>query len=140
MAIKLGFPIRVTDNKLVQYLRWDGFCAFIIIFFAAKKPARHVIRHQMIRYHQYKEMFIFPFIFTYLAFLIGNYIIYGYDIDRAFRTNPFEIEADYNERKRSYLKKRKFLAWIDYIGQEIPEYDEDDDSIQFHTDDDTDTS
>ena len=104
-------------------MEWEGFCAFIVLFFADKNPAKHVVRHEMIHFHQYKEMLIIPFIIIYLGFFIVNWIIYR-DPDKAYRRNPFEIESHFNECKRNYLKKRRFLAWIDYIGKEIPEYDD----------------
>ena len=106
-------------------MEWEGFCAFIVIFFADKKPPKHIVRHEMIHFHQYKEMLIIPFIITYLAFFFIGCIMYR-DCDKAYRRNPFEIEADFNERKTSYLRKRKYFAWIDYIGKEIPPYDYDD--------------
>lgn len=141
MAIKLGFPIKITGSRLVDYIGWEeGLCAFIIILFADENPSKHTIRHQMIHYYQWKEMLIFPFIFTYLAFLICSYVLYNGDIDKAYRTNPFEIEADFNERDKNYLKNRKYFAWIKYIGKEIPDYDEDDDSIIFHSDNESDYS
>lgn len=126
MAIKFRFPIWWTESKIAEYMEWEGFCAFIILFFADKKPSKHVIRHEMIHFHQYKELLIFPFIIVYLGFFIINWIIYR-SADISYRRNPFEIEAHLNEEKRNYLRKRRFLAWTDYIGQELPEYDDYDD-------------
>ena len=91
-----------------------------MIFFADNKPKKATIRHEMIHFHQYKEMLIIPFIITYLAFFFYGLIVY-WDRDKAYRRIPFEVEAHLNERRYTYLKKRKFLAWIDYIGQEVPD-------------------
>eukprot|EP01084_Bolivina_argentea_P112924 201367_1 len=114
------FPIWITNSKFAQYMEWDGFCAFVIIFFAEKKPERETIRHEMIHFHQYKEMLIIPFIITYLTFFLYGLMVYQ-DCDKAYRRIPFEVEADANENTNNYLKQRKAFAWINYIGKEILE-------------------
>tara|TARA_Y100001973_G_C5182834_1_gene325944 strand:- start:151 stop:510 length:360 start_codon:yes stop_codon:yes gene_type:complete len=70
-------------------------------------------RHETIHYHQQLELL---FVFQWL--LYGIFWLHGYAKYRdgrvAYRQNPFEQEAYDNERKFTYLEKRKLWAWRHY--------------------------
>lgn len=70
-------------------------------------------RHETIHYHQQLEMlFVLQWVLYGLFWLIG-YAKYR-DGKTAYKQNPFEQEAYGNERKRTYLEKRKLWAWRGY--------------------------
>ena len=70
-------------------------------------------RHETIHFQQQLELlFAFQWI-LYGLFWLGGFIKYR-DAKKAYYQNPFEQEAYENERKTTYLKKRKFCAWRKY--------------------------
>ena len=124
------FPIFVFGCSVLEYLHWEGFCLPGVILFASNKPTQRTIRHELIHWQQYKELCFVPFMIVYLLFEM-----YAIVVNRSFAKwdeNPFEMECYMNERKRTYLQKRKFCAWIDYINARHETHDDGDD------DDDTD--
>ena len=44
-------------------------------------------------------------------------LLYGNGF-KAYRNIPFEREAYWNERKPTYLGRRKPWAWLEYLGRE----------------------
>lgn len=70
-------------------------------------------RHETIHFHQQLELlFLFQWILYGIFWLVG-YIKYR-DGKKAYYQNPFEQEAYDNERKRTYLEKRKLWSWRSY--------------------------
>tara|TARA_B100001029_G_C14638218_1_gene222923 strand:- start:16 stop:378 length:363 start_codon:yes stop_codon:yes gene_type:complete len=71
-------------------------------------------RHETIHFQQQLEMaFVFQWIAYGLFYLIG--LVKYRDGETAYRENPFEREAYQNEKKYTYLEKRKRYAWIKFI-------------------------
>ena len=71
-------------------------------------------RHETIHYQQQLELlFVFQWILYGLFWLVG--LVKYRDGAKAYRENPFEREAYDNERKLTYLEKRKRFAWTKYI-------------------------
>ena len=64
-----------------------------------------LIRHERIHLRQQLELLYFGFIILYLILLA----IKGY------KNHPMEREAFGNQRKKTYLKKRKWYAWTKYF-------------------------
>ncbi len=71
-------------------------------------------RHETIHFQQQIEMLFFLHWITYGLFWLVGLIRYRNGAV-AYKENPFEREAYYNERKHTYLEKRKRYAWIKYI-------------------------
>ena len=70
-------------------------------------------RHETIHFQQQLEMFFMPMLVLYgLYFLVG--LAKYRDGKKAYRQIPFEQEAYDNQRKPTYLTKRKRFAWIKY--------------------------
>lgn len=71
-------------------------------------------RHETIHFQQQLEMgFVGQWILYGLFWLIG--LARYRDGAKAYRENPFEREAYDNERKFTYLEKRPFYNWVNYI-------------------------
>jgi len=71
-------------------------------------------RHETIHYQQQLELlFIGQWILYGLFYLIG--LVRYRNGEEAYREIPFEREAYSNERKFTYLEKRKRYAWTHYI-------------------------
>jgi len=72
------------------------------------------LRHEIIHYHQQKELFlIFFFILYGLEFLI-KMLIY-LDWNNAYYNVSFEREAYDKQTDSNYLSGRKKFAWCDYL-------------------------
>jgi len=71
-------------------------------------------RHETIHYQQQLELlFIGQWVLYGLFYLVG--LVRYRDGKKAYREIPFEREAYSNERKFTYLEKRKRYAWVSYI-------------------------
>jgi hypothetical protein len=71
-------------------------------------------RHETIHFQQQLELgFVLQWI-LYGAFWLVGLVRYRNGA-QAYRENPFEREAYSNEKKRTYLEKRKRYAWVSYI-------------------------
>lgn len=72
------------------------------------------LRHEMIHYHQQKEMYIIFFFIIYVLEFFAKLLIHQH-WSRAYHDVSFEREAYENETKRNYLSERKKFAWFKYI-------------------------
>ena len=71
-------------------------------------------RHETIHFQQQLELlFVFQWILYGLFWLVG--LVRYRDGAKAYREIPFEREAYSNEKKFTYLEKRKRFAWVSYI-------------------------
>ena len=70
-------------------------------------------RHETIHFQQQLELLFVPHWILYGLFFLIGLIKYRNGM-KAYRQIPFEQEAYDNERKTTYLKKRKRYAWIKY--------------------------
>tara|TARA_B100000424_G_scaffold231789_1_gene194235 strand:+ start:1864 stop:2229 length:366 start_codon:yes stop_codon:yes gene_type:complete len=111
-------PIFIENSKVPVFLSkfapidiWAiNFGPFVWCKGVLSKTTR---RHETIHYHQQLELlFVFQWILYGLFWLVG----YGKYLDgkEAYRQNPFEQEAYDNEKKFTYLAKRKPWAWRKY--------------------------
>ena len=76
-------------------------------------------RHETIHFQQQLELgFIFQWLLYVMFWLIG--LVRYRDGAVAYKENPFEREAYANERKFTYLEKRKRYAWTAYINPKLP--------------------
>ncbi len=73
-----------------------------------------IINHEKIHFRQQVEML---FVLQWLLYVLFYFInrLKGMNHDKAYRNNPFEKEAFANDWDLNYLKKRKFLSWLNYI-------------------------
>tara|TARA_R110002060_G_scaffold3250_1_gene5115 strand:- start:3281 stop:3685 length:405 start_codon:yes stop_codon:yes gene_type:complete len=70
-------------------------------------------RHETIHFQQQLEMgFIFQWLLYGIFWLVG--LAVHRDASTAYRASPFEQEAYHNEKKRTYLQKRKLWSWRKY--------------------------
>ena len=90
-----------------------SFLWFIIIRDEKDRSNETLINHEMIHFHQQKELlFVFQWI-LYILFYLFN-LLRGYGLDKAYKSNLFEREAYSNENNKNYLKSRKRYNWINY--------------------------
>lgn len=109
-------PIKIyTRKRIFNY--YTGLSFFIFIWISKlTKDEKKLVRHEKIHFLQQLELLF-----------IGHWILYayyyimarskGHGHYAAYRHNPFELEAYANECDIDYLKKRKFFAWLYYIGE-----------------------
>lgn len=71
-------------------------------------------RHETIHFQQWIELGIIGFLILYPLFYLIGLIRYR-DRRLAYVESPFEREAYQNERKYTYLEKRKRYAWVKLI-------------------------
>ena len=83
------------------------------VFCKEKFPER-TLRHETIHYHQQLELlFVFQWV-MYLAFHTKG-LIKEESGEKAYRQNPFELEAYDNDEDPSYLENRELFAWRKYL-------------------------
>ena len=73
------------------------------------------LRHELIHYHQYKELFYIGFLLIYLYDFLYNAIILkkGFS-SQSYRDIRFEQEAYGHDHDKMYLTNREKFAWIKY--------------------------
>jgi len=111
-------PKYIENSKIPIWLSkispidiWAISLAFWV--FCRGKMSKTTRRHEAIHFQQQLEMlFIFQWICYGICWLIG-FVKYR-DGKKAYRQNPFEQEAYDNERKYTYLEKRKRYSWVKY--------------------------
>lgn len=70
--------------------------------------------HETIHFHQQLELlFLFQWILYGIFYLRALYLYR--DTKMAYRENPFEREAYFNDSSVNYLANRKFYSWINYL-------------------------
>lgn len=77
-----------------------------------KKRAKQVINHESIHFQQAIELGVLPFYLLYVLEWLLKLPFYG---ARAYENISFEREAYGNDKKMTYLKKRKRYNWLRLI-------------------------
>tara|TARA_R110000824_G_scaffold6289_2_gene29090 strand:- start:180 stop:533 length:354 start_codon:yes stop_codon:yes gene_type:complete len=112
-------PIFINNSKLPVWLSklapiniWA--ISFFIFVWCRGTPSLTEKRHETIHFQQQIELlFVIHWIMYGLFYLIGLYE--HKDGEKAYRNNPFELEAYKNQHKKEYLSNRKRFAWLKYI-------------------------
>ena len=91
-----------------------GAISLIFCVFSKGKMSKTTRRHETIHFQQWIELGIVGFAILYPIFYLMG-LIRTFDRTLAYLENPFEIEAYQNERKYTYLRKRKRYAWASLI-------------------------
>jgi len=74
-----------------------------------------VLRHELIHYQQYKELFYIGFLLIYLYDFLYNTMIFKKGFSRkSYRSIRFEQEAYSNDHDKMYLANREKFAWRKY--------------------------
>ena len=71
-------------------------------------------RHEAIHFQQQLELLFVIHWILYVIFWMRGLLVYRGG-SSAYINSPFEREAYDNERKYTYLRKRKRYAWVSYI-------------------------
>ena len=112
-------PFMIENSKVPVFLSYFAPITIWAISFGPFVWCRGVMsettrRHETIHFQQQLEMlFVFQLI-AYGLFWLFNVVKYR-DGAKAYREIPFEREAYSNEKKFTYLEKRKRYAWVSYI-------------------------
>lgn len=95
---------------------YRGLTAFPFVFvkFRSDKENMVFINHERIHLRQQLELLVFPFFVLYMLEYFVRFIQYK-NRNLAYRNISFEREAYDNESDTSYLKKRRFFSFIQYI-------------------------
>lgn len=79
-----------------------------------KGNSKRIINHESIHIKQQEELLVIPFYVLYILEWLVKSIIYR-SFNKAYYNISFEREAYSNQRKWTYLKKRKNYAWFKRI-------------------------
>lgn len=118
-STKLWEPWFFNNSKIPVFLSYFAPITIWAISFGPGVWCRGEInkttaRHETIHYQQQLELgFVFQWLLYGLFYLVG--LVRYRNGAMAYRENPFEREAYSNEKKRTYLAKRKRYAWVSYI-------------------------
>ena len=97
----------------VPSMRANGMALFPFLLVKYKSPSAILINHERIHFRQQLELLILPFYFWYiLEYLINR--LRGQSPNAAYRNISFEKEAYQNDEDLSYLRNRKFWAFLNY--------------------------
>ena len=91
-----------------------GAISLVFCVFSRGEISKTARRHETIHFQQWIELGIVGFVILYPIFYLMG-LIRTFDRGLAYLENPFEREAYQNERKYTYLKKRKRYAWASLI-------------------------
>jgi len=79
-----------------------------------KGNSKRIINHESIHIKQQEELLIIPFYILYVLEWLVKSIIYR-SFNKAYYNISFEREAYSNQRRWTYLEKRKSYAWLKRI-------------------------
>ena len=74
---------------------------FPFVFVRGNEISKQTLNHEKIHFEQQKELLLIGFYLLYFIFWIF----------KGYKNNPFEIEADQNEKDLKYIDKRKKFSW-----------------------------
>ena len=116
----MTFPIFVYNSRLPVLLSKVAPISIYAInlgffVFFRDVPDDTVHRHETIHYRQSKELLFVFFPILYVAFWLALLIKYKGNGARAYRANPFELEAYIWQHAEGYLDERPMWAWRDYL-------------------------
>ena len=113
-------PIILEDSKIPKILsKFTPIDIYAItlgplIICKEKLPPR-TLRHEMIHYYQYKELFYIGFLLLYLYdFLYSAFILKMGFTRESYMNIRFEQEAHSNDENTVYLTNREKHAWKKY--------------------------
>tara|TARA_A100001515_G_scaffold99156_1_gene80048 strand:- start:176 stop:553 length:378 start_codon:yes stop_codon:yes gene_type:complete len=91
---------------------------FVFVWCRSEMPYR-TQRHETIHFQQQLELLFVGQWILYGLFYLINLIKYKGDGNKAYRNNPFELEAYGNDHQWDYLKTRKRYCWVKYAKQQL---------------------
>lgn len=103
------FILKLTNKRAIAL--WP-FGVRVINLKTVLWRSNYVINHELIHIKQQAEMLIIPF---YLWYLIEWLIRLPINGRGAYRSISFEREAYTNQRRWTYLPKRKHYSWLKYL-------------------------
>ena len=119
IALKLWKPFFIENSRVPALLSRVSPISIRAIslglwVFCKGKINKTTRRHETIHFQQQLELLFVGFLVLYGLFWLVGMVRYR-DGAKAYRENPFEREAYSNEKKRTYLDKRKRYAWLNYV-------------------------
>lgn len=111
--------MKIIFNNIIPFKGFLAINLFGILFVrGSKRPLSNVvINHEEIHTKQMKELLYVGFYILYFIFWLERLL---WNTSYAYRGNPFEQEAYYNERNLSYIDDRKHYAWTKYLFKRYP--------------------
>lgn len=110
----MKLPIKVK-SKVIGLFNAIGFSFLIWIFIHPNTPKyklEKLINHETIHFRQQLELLFVLHWVLYILFYFINLIFIYQNHRKAYRNNPFEVEANKYEDD---LKNRKIYGWVQYI-------------------------
>jgi hypothetical protein len=98
----------------IPFLWVEGIALFPFVFLRPKSPSKALRNHEAIHLRQQVELGVFLFYIWYLCeYLYRRCFVSGHYA--AYRAISFEREAFENERDKTYLSRRTFWAFRNYL-------------------------
>lgn len=104
----------IASWLLAKNVRGMALYPFILLKSKSLKTNKIIVNHEKIHLRQQIEFLILPFYLWYLIEFLVRWIQFK-EIERAYLNISFEREAYTNEKNLTYLKKRKFWAFFNYL-------------------------
>lgn len=104
----------VNKHLLGKGFKGMSLWPFLILKSSHYKKDRVLLNHEKIHLRQQAELLLLPFYIWYLAEYFIKWLRYG-DKQLAYRLISFEKEAYHHEKDLTYLRKRRFWAFLNYL-------------------------
>lgn len=104
-------------DRISLFMKVGGITIYPYIILRDKnigKKSARLINHESIHIKQQEELLVVPFYVLYVLEWLVKSIIYR-SFKKAYYNISFEREAYSNQRKWTYLDKRKNYAWLKRI-------------------------
>ena len=117
--IDMSFPVYVENSRIPKWLSYvspiEPYAVSFGFWVWCRGTMSATLRnHEHIHFRQQIWM---AFVFQWLAYLLWWVVLYAYFRDgvKAYRRNPFELEAYDNQGNMNYINERKRYGWTSYI-------------------------
>ena len=104
-------------NSISLFMKVGGITIWPLVLLRekySKGNSKRIINHESIHIKQQEELLIIPFYVLYVLEWLVKSIIYR-SFNKAYYNISFEREAYSNQRRWTYLEKRKNYAWFKRI-------------------------
>ena len=120
-TIKMKTPIIKYNDKFLDsisiFMKVGGITIYPFVVMREKylkSNSKRIVNHESIHIKQQQELLVIPFYVLYVLEWLVKSIIYK-SFKKAYYNISFEREAYSNQRKWTYLNKRKNYAWFKRI-------------------------
>ena len=107
----------IIKNNILPFKNYLAMAIWPFVFVRKDKEDKWTprkARHELIHFHQQREMLMIFFFVWYRTEWLIRLLKYR-NSDKAYRNISFEREAYSHENDINYIENRRFWAWLKYL-------------------------